>query len=59
MGAFDSTTQKPTGTDKDEYDRWVETLGGQGVGELVYDDPDDARDAAEFNALTRTDSLSE
>lgn len=53
VGAFDSGPQKPTGTDKDEYERWMESLGGgQGIGEIIIDDPDDARDLAEFDALS-------
>lgn len=43
--------QKPIGTDLDEYNRWTEAQGGVGLGEVIYDDGDDALDSAEFNAL--------
>lgn len=55
VGAVQEDPAKPIGTDYDEYQRWTESLGGQGVGEVIYDDLDDARDAAEFSALTGAD----
>jgi hypothetical protein len=42
----------PVGTDSDEYKRWMSSTGQQGVGEVIYDDPDDDRDRAEFNKLS-------
>lgn len=42
----------PVGTDSDEYKRWISSIGQQAVGEVIYDDPDDDRDRAEFNKLT-------
>jgi hypothetical protein len=42
----------PTGTDLDEYRQWEAATGGIGIGDLVYDDPDDATDAAEFRELS-------
>jgi hypothetical protein len=55
VGAVEEDPAKPIGTDYDEFKRWTESLGGQGVGEVIYDDLDDARDAAEFSALTGAD----
>ena len=46
----------PTGTDYDEYKQWTSQHGGiSGVGDIIYDDSDDARDAAEFTRLTGVD----
>lgn len=55
MGAFDAGPTVHTGTDLDEYKQWLETQGIQGVGDVIFDDPDDARDVAEFTSLTGTD----
>lgn len=53
MGALeDSGPITPTGTDMDEYKQWVESQGGQGIGEMIFNDVDDARDAAEFAELS-------
>lgn len=52
----EETQQKPIGTDLDEYNRWTESQGGSsGIGDIIYDDHDDARDAAEFTHLTGVD----
>lgn len=55
VGALDNSVPiTPTGTDQDEYQQWLSSQGGTGLGEVIYDDPDDARDAAEFSALSGT-----
>ena len=59
VGAFDNIPQKSTGTDLDEYNQWIENTKGQGIGDIIYDDIDDARDAAEFSSLTGTNQSSE
>ena len=45
----------PSGTDLDEYKRWMDN-GGKGVGDIIYDDPDDQLDAAEFERLRSGDA---
>lgn len=57
VGVFDQGPQVPTGTDLDEYNQWMKTQI-EGVGELTFDDPDDARDLAEFAALAGNDETS-
>lgn len=56
VGAFESgAPPTPTGTDLDEYNQYMKQSGGQGLGEVIFNDPDDARDLAEFSDLTGTD----
>jgi hypothetical protein len=56
VGAVGSYT--PTGTDQDELKQWEEMNRGQGIGEVIYDDADDAADVSEFKSLIGTDDLS-
>lgn len=55
VGAVSSNSVN-TGTDLDEYNQWMKTQT-EGVGEIGYDDPDDARDIAEFAALSGNDEI--
>ena len=55
MGVVESEgPPTPTGTDFDEYNQWLAAQGGTGLGEIIYDDVDDARDATEWAELSGT-----